>query len=196
MILWLLFKVYNATDSPLTLLCDWTSCMWRYESSRSFSPSVWCSLHFKASVSQPKLLKHRERTNNRHDVPSVSSAKPFTLHQQILLHFFLSRCQTVAFCPLSISVVLVECCSLVGDRTWIPPAADNRWQGCVQSFSRTCFSCSITPQASPPAPPITPPAPLFTSTCIREDHSGLLQFGRFFCRDEAAVELVAQAASQ
>lgn len=94
-----------------------------------------------------------------------SSAKPFTLHQQILVHFFLLRCQTVAFCSLSISVALAECCSSVaerGDRTWIPPAAGNRRRGCVESFSRTrtpCFSCSITPQAPPSAPPITPAAP-------------------------------------
>lgn len=130
-----------------------------------------------------------------------SSAKPFTLHQQILLHFFLLRCQTVAFCSLSISVVLVECCSLVGTEPGSPPL--------LVIDGRDAFSLSAGPESPAsaaqlhrrrlhPLLQLHHRPPLFTSTCIHEDklpgdHSGLLQFRRFFCRDEATVELVAQA---
>lgn len=119
----------------------------------------------------------------------LSSAKPFTLRQQILLHFSLLRCKLRLSDPFPFLLDVV-----IEGREPGSPAG-------VGSFSRTwtpCLGCSITPQASPSAPPITTPAPLFTTTCIREDklprdHSGLLQFGHFFCRDEATVELVAQA---
>lgn len=82
-----------------------------------------------------------------------------------------------------------------GDRTWIPPAAGNSLSAGPES---PASAAQLHRRHLHPLLQLHHRPPLFTSTCIHEDklpgdHSGLLQFRRFFCRDEATVELVAQA---
>lgn len=148
---------------------------------RSFSPSFWCLLRFKSSVShwrsssQPKLLKQRERTNNHHDVTSVmfsvlgkaiyspstntSALLPLKVPNCVfLLPFHFHRARWMLFCG--------------GDRPGSPPL--------LVIDGRDAFSLSARPESPAsaaqlhrrrlhPLLQLHHRPPLFTSTCIRED---------------------------